>query len=235
MNANEIQRQARNAVRKGSIADIDLARALCRVAVGGGDDDTDEGLVTNWIPWFAWAAGDVVEWRQPSTGEQVMLLCPMGDPAQGVALCGIYSDQFPAPANASNVTVRRYPDGSLVVYDHEAHAMAVTLPNGGTVRVIAPDSVNVETQNATVKASEKILLDGDVEVTKALLVRGPLTFESGMTGHGDGDGATMQIDGAANFTGVVTSAGVSLPGHSHREQGDGNLVSLPVNIEGTAP
>lgn len=233
MNANEIQRQARNAVRKGSIAEV--GDGVCRVAIGVEDDDPDEGLVTNWIPWFAWAAGDVIEWRQPSIGEQVMLLCPMGDPAQGVALCGIYSDRFLAPANAANVTVRRYPDGSLVVYDHEAHAMAVTLTNGGTVRVIAPASTYVETQNATVKASEKILLDGDVEVTKTLLVRGLLTFESGMTGRGTGDGATMQIDGPADFTGVVTSAGVSLPGHTHREQGDGNLVGSPINIEGTAP
>ncbi|RQR78883.1 phage baseplate assembly protein V [Burkholderia sp. Bp9015] len=234
MNANEIQRQARNAVRKGSITAIDLDRALCRVAVGGGDDDADEGLVTNWIPWFSIAAGAIIDWRAPSIGEQVMLLCPMGDPAQGVALCGFYSDAFPAPSHSGVANLRRFPDGALLAYDHEQHALTAALPAGATVTVIAPGSVMVQTQAATVQA-DKVTLDADVEVTRSMTVKGPFTFESGMTGHGDGEGATMQIEGAADFSGVVTSSGVSLPGHSHREQGDGNLVSPPLNIEDTAP
>ena len=49
-----------------------------------------------------------------------------------------------------------------------------------------------------------------------------------MTGTGGaGGGATMQIDGAATFTREVTSQGISLPHHTHREQGDGQLVSAP--------
>lgn len=235
MNANEIQRQARNAVRKGSIAAIDLDRALCRVAVGGSDDDdADEGLVTNWIPWFAVAAGATTDWRVPSIDEQVMLLCPMGDPAQGVALCGFYSDEYAAPSHAGTAHVRRYPDGALIAYEHEQHALTAVLPAGATITVVSPGSVTVQTETATVHATD-ITLDADVTVTRSMTVKGPLTFESGMTGRGTGDGATMQIDGAADFTGDVTSAGVSLPRHTHREQGDGNLVSAPINIEGTAP
>jgi uncharacterized protein YhdP len=44
---------------------------------------------------------------------------------------------------------------------------------------------------------------------------------------GEGGGATMKIDGRADFTGEVTSEGVSLPHHRHLEEGDGELVGEP--------
>lgn len=226
MDANEIQRQARNAVRKGSILDIDYAHALCRVSIGDPDDDTGS-LQTNWLPWFAVAAGNTRDWRPPTKGEQVMLLCPMGDPAQGVALCGFFSDTFPPPANTESTHTRVYPDAALVAYDHASHVLDVVLPAGATVNVTSPGAVNVNTKDANVTA-ETIKLDGDVTVTKSLTVQGPLAFESGMTGRGsNGAAATMQIDGAADFTGEVKSKGISVPFHTHKEQGDGNDVSLP--------
>lgn len=233
MNPNEILRQLRNIVRKGSILAIE--GALCRVAVGGGDDDAGDGLETNWIPWFALAAGHVADWRAPSRGEQVMLMCPNGDPAQGVALCGFYSDTFAAPSNDLNVTARRYADGATTSYNHATHALAVDLPAGATINVTSPGSVTVKTSAATVHA-DTVELDADVTVVRTLTVKGRLAFESGMTGKGDanGTGPVMAIDGRADFTGEVTSAGVSLPRHTHREQGDGNLVSPPQDIGGAS-
>ncbi len=232
MNANEIQRQARNAVRKGSIAEIDLAHGLCRVAIGD-DDNADEGLTTNWIPWLSPAAGAVREWRVPTVGEQVMLLCPMGDPAQGVALCGFFSDAFPAPSAAGAEHLRQYPDGARVAYDHNAHLLTVDLPANASITINAPGSVTVTSQLALVTA-ERVTLDADVEIERSLLVKGPLAFEAGMTGKGTGESAVMVIDGSAAFAGDVTSQGISLPHHTHREQGDGNLVSAPQNMGGAA-
>ncbi|KWC25370.1 baseplate assembly protein [Burkholderia ubonensis] len=225
MDANEIQRQARNAVRKGTILAVDHAAGLCRVAVGASDDD---GLQTNWIPWLTPAAGGTREWLPPTQGEQVVLLGPMGDFAQAVALRGIYSDAAPAPDSSPDTHTRVYQDGARVSYDHAAHALTADLPAGAIVRVVAPVSVTVETQTATVKAQSVTLDAEQTTCTGALLVKGAFTFESGMTGKGgQGGGATMQIDGAAIFTREVTSQGISLPHHTHREQGDGQLVSEP--------
>ncbi|AOK51421.1 baseplate assembly protein [Burkholderia stagnalis] len=227
MDANETQRQARNAVRKGTILAINHARALCRVSVG--DPDTDGGgLQTNWIPWIACAAGTTRDWLPPTVGEQVVLLCPMGDPAQGVALRGLFSDAAPAPASSPDTHTRVYPDGASIEYDHAAHALKASLPAGATVLVVAPESVVVQTKAATVQA-ETITLDAQqTTCTGAMTVKGPFAFEAGMTGTGGaGGGATMQIDGAATFTREVTSQGISLPHHKHREQGDGQLVSEP--------
>lgn len=226
MDANEIQRQARNAVRKGSILAVDHAAALCRVAVGDPDDDSDY-LATNWIPWIACAAGTTRDWLPPTPGEQVVLLCPMGDPAQGVALRGVFSDAAPAPASSPDTHTRIYPDGAVVAYDHAAHALTAELPAGATVRVVAPGSVTVQTKAATVQADTITLDAQQTTCTGAMTVKGPFAFESGMTGTGGAGGATMQIDGAATFTREVTSQGISLPYHKHREQGNGQLVSEP--------
>lgn len=227
MDTNEIRRQARNTVRKGSILDIDHAAALCRVAIG---DTAEDGanLQTNWIPWITPAAGTTREWLPPTRGEQVVLLCPMGDPAQGVALRGLFSDDAPAPDSSASTHTRLYPDGARITYDHASHALKAELPAGATVLVVAPGAVNVQTETATVKASSVTLDAKQTTCTGALLVKGPFAFESGMTGKGgEGGGATMKIDGRADFTGEVTSEGVSLPHHRHLEQGDGELVGEP--------
>lgn len=220
MDENEIHRRILNLVRKGVVTDVahDNSPPTCRVSSGG--------LRTSWLPWIALAAGEIVEWNPPSVGEQVLVLSPSGDPAQGVVLRGLYSDNAPAPMNSSEKHVRVYPDGAVIEYDHALHSLKADLPAGATILVVAPGKITVRTQDATVQAAA-IQLDGEVVVTKSMTVKGPFAFESGMTGKSGGDGATMKIDGRAAFTGEVTSKGKSLPHHSHREQGDGQLVSEP--------
>ncbi|UEP52281.1 phage baseplate assembly protein V [Burkholderia ambifaria] len=225
MDANEIQRQARNAVRKGSILDVDHGAGLCRVAVGESDDD---GLQTNWIPWLTPAAGGTREWLPPTKGEQVVLLGPMGDFAQAVALRGIYSDTSPAPDSSPSTHTRVYADGARVSYDHAAHALTAELPAGATVRVVAPVSVTVETDTATVKAKAVTLDAEQTTCTGALLVKGAFAFESGMTGKGGDGNAVMTIDGRADFTGDVVAGGVSLIEHPHQAQGEFARTSKPI-------
>jgi phage baseplate assembly protein V len=220
MNENEIHRRVMNMVRKGAVTDVAHTSALptCRVSTGD--------LETTWLPWVALAAGETAEWNPPTVGEQVLVLSPSGDLAQGVVLRGLYSESSPTPSHSPDKHLRAYPDGAEVEYDHAAHALKVNLPAGATVLIAAPGSIVVHTQDATVKA-DAIQLDGNVTVTKSMTVKGPLAFESGMTGKSGGSGATMNIDGRADFTGEVTSKGKSLPHHSHREQGDGQLVGEP--------
>lgn len=229
MDANDFRRLVVNLIRKGSIADVDLTSnpPTCRVSVGDPDDTENPGLVTNWIPFLTLRAGTTREWNPLTNGEKVLLLCPMGDPAQGVAVAGLNCDDMPPPSNSPDKHVRVYPDGAELEYDHAAHVLEATLPQGATVLIVAPGGgVTVQTKQAMVQA-DTITLDGDATVTKSLTVKGPFAFESGMTGKGSGEGATMKIDGAADFSGEVRSEGVSLPHHRHREQGDGELVSEP--------
>lgn len=228
MDANEIHRKARNAVRKGSILDVDHANGLCRVAIGETDDD---GLQTNWIPWIAGTAGATREWLPPTRGEQVVLLAPMGDPAQAVALRGFYSDAAPQPDNSPDTHTRVYTDGARISYDHAAHALLAELPAGATVRIVAPVSVTIETKEATVKADTVTLDAQTTTCTGAMTVKGPFAFESGMTGKGGTDGGggnVMRIDGSAAFTGDVIAGQVSLVSHTHQARGENAITSQPL-------
>lgn len=229
MDANEFRRLIVNLIRKGSVIDVDLTSnpPTCRVSVGDPDDTENPGLTTNWLPMGASRAGETREWNPLTKGEQVILLCPMGDPAQGIILGTINSDAAPAPTNSADKHQRVYPDGAIVEYDHAQHALAATLPDGATVSIVAPGSVTVQTKAATVKADDITLDAESTTVTGAMLVKGPFAFESGMTGKGGDGGAVMKIAGAADFDGEVKSQGISVPHHRHREQGDGELVSEP--------
>jgi phage baseplate assembly protein V len=229
MDANETRRLIVNLIRKGSVIDVDLTSnpPTCRVSVGDPDDADNPGLTTNWIPFLALRAGTTREWSPLTKGERVLLLCPMGDPAQGVAVAGLNADDTPPPSNSPDKHLRRYPDGAEIEYDHAAHALKATLTAGATVLIVAPGAVNVQTKQANVKA-DMITLDGDTTVTKSLTVKGPLAFESGMTGEaGEGGGTVMKINGDADFTGEVKSKGVSLPHHDHVGNGPGNPTSEP--------
>ncbi|CAN0621037.1 Phage baseplate assembly protein V [Burkholderia multivorans] len=229
MDSNEFRRLIVNLIRKGSVAAVDLSTnpPTCRVSVGDPDDTENPGLTTNWLPFFAPRAGTTREWNPLTVGEKVLLFCPMGDPAQGVVLGGLFSGESATPSHSADKHVRSYPDGATYEYDHASHVLNVVLPAGATINVTAPDAVNINTKQAAVTADEA-MLDADVTVTRSLTVKGPFTFESGMRGKGGaGGGKTIEIEGGAAFTDDVVAAGVSVAGHDHMVDGVGAPTSEP--------
>lgn len=230
MDNNELLRLILNLVRKGTILAVDHDKFLCRVQSGD--------LETNWINWLTLAAGETTDWNPPTVGELVVLLCPGGDPTEGVALRGINTDEIPPPSNKPTTHTRRYPDGAVIEYDHEAHALAVTLPDGATAVLTVPASVTVNTKAATINASDsatikanKVTIDSpDTTCTGNLTVQKTLAYLGGMTGSGSAPGAggkAAAITGDISATGDVKAGGISLTGHTHTEQGDGKDVSKP--------
>lgn len=95
-----------------------------------------------------------------------ILLSPSGEPAQGIALIGLYSQQRPAPSNSTTLRRRTYPDGAVIDYDHAIHMLTATLPEGGKVKLIAPDGVSI-IGNVDIKgllrASEDVIA-GDISL-----------------------------------------------------------------------
>ncbi|MDR5800055.1 phage baseplate assembly protein V [Caballeronia sp. LZ001] len=238
MHANEFRRLLINLIRKGSVAEVDLSTnpPSVRVSVGDPDDEHAPGLTTNWLPFATLRAGKTRAWNPPSVGEQVILLCPMGDPAQGVVWGGILSGRVKPPTRSADVHATAYPDGALIQYDHAAHTLSAKLPEGATIDLVAPDAVVVKTQKASIESddctlkSKLITLDGDVVVSKSMTVAGAFAFQSGMSGQGEGgsDDHAMRIDGGAHFSKDVTAAGVSVEGHLHRAQGSTAPTSKPI-------
>jgi phage baseplate assembly protein V len=230
MDANEIRRLIINMIRKGAIMDVNHASnpPTCRVSVGDPANTAGEGLQTNWLPFISVRAGKTREWNPPTKGEQVVLFCPMGDPAQGVVLCGLNSDDAPVPSNSPDTHTRAYPDGAIVEYNHAAHSLTANLPAGATINVTAPGEVNVNTKEAKVTA-DTVTLDADVIVKRSMKVIGAFVFEGGMSGKaGASGGPAAIISGTVAVSDDVIAGGKSGAHHTHMEQGDGKPVSEPL-------
>ncbi len=155
MNITDLLRRLENLIRLGTIAAVDHQAARCTVSTGG--------LSVPNLPWLALRAGDSSDWDPPTVGEQCILFSPSGEPAQGIALVGLYSQQRPAPSNSATVRRRKYPDGAVIDYDHATHTMSATLPAGGKAQLTAPGGVtilgNVDI-TGTVTVSEDVLAAG---------------------------------------------------------------------------
>lgn len=131
MNADtaELHRLLSNLIRLGTIADVDHVAALARVQIGQ--------LLTEWRPWSTQRAGNARTWWAPSIGEQVMFFSPGGDMASGIIMSSIYSTANPAPSDNPAFDTAIYPDGAVIQYDHESHALTVTLPDDSSATVTA--------------------------------------------------------------------------------------------------
>lgn len=173
--AAEQRRQQGNLIRLGTVAALDLDAARCRVTTGE--------LETDWIPWLVPRVGTTIEWSAPTVGEQGIVLCPDGDTSGAVFLRGLYSDAFPQPDHGEHVHLVRFPDGTVIRYDDEAHALDATLCEGGTVEITANGSVTVNSEGgATVNADTTI--NGDLQVNGDVRTTGTATVDTDVIGGG---------------------------------------------------
>ena len=158
MNITDLLRRLENLIRLGTIAAVDHQAARCTVRTGG--------LSVPNLPWIALRAGDSSDWDPPTVGEQCILFSPSGEPALGIALVGLYSQQRPAPSNSATVRRRKYPDGAVIDYDHASHTLSATLPAGGKVQLTAPGGLVIVGDvdiTGTLRASEDVIA-GDISL-----------------------------------------------------------------------
>ncbi|MFQ6243002.1 phage baseplate assembly protein V [Yersinia enterocolitica] len=155
----EILRQLRNLIRIGTVADVDLDQALCRVATGNN--------ITGWLNWLTLRAGQSRSWWAPSEGEQVLILSLGGELDTGFVLPGIFSDDFPPPSASANGLYITFPDGATLHYEPESGELRADGIKKAVIK--ASESVNVTAPTITCAASVKILLDTpEVECTHNL-------------------------------------------------------------------
>lgn len=171
--ASEQRRQKGNLIRVGTVAELDLDAARCRVASGE--------ITSDWIPWLVPRVGNTIEWSAPSVGEQGLVLCPDGDTIGAVFLRGIYSDSIPAPDTSEHLHLVRFPDGTEIRYDDEAHALAITIAEGGTVEVTASGGVTVNAEDGVTINADTTTINGDVQVNGDIGVTGKVAADGDVT------------------------------------------------------
>ena len=147
-------RNLSNQIRLGVVTAIGVQNSVCRVLIGG--------IETDFIPWLVPFAGGVIHWSPPTTGEQVLVLNPDGDTHGGVVLRGLYSDSFPAPSSSESETMTVFPDGAIISYDHESHALKATLPSGGTAELTADAGLTI---NGPVTVNGHSQFNGDMAIS----------------------------------------------------------------------
>ena len=174
----ELARRAANAIRYGAIHDVDHAKALARVAYAKGEEGNP--VLTGWLPFWTRMAGEDVDWRPPSPGEQAIILSPSGELASGVILAGVSTRDFKAPDASPHKHVVVYRDGARIEYDAEEHALSAVLPDGA-IAMIAPEHLILE------RGESSIVLDDDgIAVTApAIRLDGPVTINGSLAASGD--------------------------------------------------
>lgn len=163
----ELERRLANLIRVGTIQAVNPATARATVAMGG--------TITAPLPWLTHRAGAARTWWSPSAGEQVLVLSPGGDPAQGVILPSLYRSAHPPPVSDPAKQITVYADGTTVEYDTETHEMNVDCV--GTVNITAAGTVRIEAPTTTIA--------GDLAVEGQVTAAGDVTTTGGDVVAGD--------------------------------------------------
>jgi hypothetical protein len=82
-----------------------------------------------------------------------------GDLGNGIVLPGLYCDAFPAPSDQPDLVCFAFADGAWIGYDPVRHALAVTLPEGGTAALDAPGGLTI---HGDVTVNGSLTASGDV-------------------------------------------------------------------------
>lgn len=211
----QYERTLANAAQLGRVAETDYPKARARVTL-------NDGLSSAWLPWLACRAGGDRTWWAPEVDEQVLVVCPDGDPARGVIVGALYCQDASAPAAVETVHRTLYKDGASIEYDREAHALKATLPDGGTAELTAKGGITLigptEIQG-TLKVTEATTLKNTLNVTGNTTIQGLATVaqvlnaNGGLAALGTGGGAAMSlvgdmaIQGSAAITGAMEAGG----------------------------
>ncbi|QTI81495.1 phage baseplate assembly protein V (plasmid) [Roseomonas marmotae] len=185
----ENERLLAGAIRLGVVSALDEANARVRVKAAGYE--------TDWLPWLTARAGATRSWSAPRPGEQVVLLCPYGDPAQGVVLPGIYQNDHPAPAASKDIEAVVFPDGTRCEYDSSANKLQIDVAGAAQVIVNCKQAtLNTETAainastSATITTPEAKIAAAATEITGSLKVGNGLTVIGTCTNNGVDFGST---------------------------------------------
>ncbi|UYM14257.1 phage baseplate assembly protein V [Endozoicomonas euniceicola] len=114
-------------------------------------------LHTKPLPWLTHRAGNDKTWWKPEDGEQVLVLSPFGDLAQGVVLPSLYKEQFSAPYNDAGKHITEYADGARIEYDRNAHKLTAQLPGGATTEL---------TSSGGITFTGDLLVNGNITATQ---------------------------------------------------------------------
>lgn len=215
----ELTRRLDSIVYEGVISAVDYSKSRVRVVSGG--------VVTGWLPWLTASAGGDRDWNAPEIDEQVVVLCPSGDPANGLVLGSIFQEKIPQNADVETVRRTTFKDGTVLEYDRKEHYLKIDLKD-------EQDDAQMRVDLTAKDGAVRILLDANG--TLELVAQGGISIKGDITHDGDylhtGD---YNITGDISQSGEITSSGdhvagsISLQKHVHTGVQSGpSVTGLPI-------
>jgi phage baseplate assembly protein V len=209
----EMDRRLSNLLRQGTVVELDVEAARVKVQV-------DE-LTTDWLPWMATRSGKSRDWSTPEIGEQVLLLSPSGELAQGWVQRGVYQDSLPAPPGATATQhITLFDDGTKTVYDLLTKTMSVYCVGSinaqalGDITVEAVGSINLTAGAEINLAAATINIIAGVEIGIAAPTIG-IASGSGIAGGTTFEGDTDWTGNITHHDGNLSSNGIIVHTHHH--------------------
>lgn len=200
--ATELHRRLNNLVTIGTVAEVDTQAARCRVTIGE--------LKTDWLPWLTARAGADKDWWPVTEGEQVLILSPGGDPAQGVVLPAINSDNRAAPDNRGHTRRTTFADGTRITYDSQAKTLIAECVGEITVTAESDIAATSNTGNITATAAQ-----GDIQCTATggnIQAQAPAGAIKATALEATATAPTITLNGAVTINGSFTLNGPLVAG-----------------------
>lgn len=209
---SELWRRVQQMIRRGVIHSVQASPPRCRVTLGT-DTVTGEAHVTDWLQWYANSDGERSDWNMPAVGAPATIISESGDLKNGTVFPGMITDNQTPAGSTPGAHVTRYSDGASFSYDTSTHGAVVSLPGGGTVKIIGAGGIT---------------LDGPVTVTKTLTVQETAEVMGNISSGGDIE-AAGNISDQGDAASSMAKIREIFDEHDHNENGDGGGVTDPPN------
>ena len=173
LNTADLQHRLSQLVALGTVVETDYEKARVKVTIGE--------WTSTWLPWITSRASNDISWWALEIGEQVLVISPSGDMAQGVVIGSIYQQQEEqqlisdiAVEQRQSIHRVKYQDGTTIEYDREKHLLKADVK--GDVELLVEKNVT-----ATVTGDVAMTVQGQLTatVTKSAIIKADtITLES---------------------------------------------------------
>jgi phage baseplate assembly protein V len=119
----DIERRISNGVIIGTVSAVDHKQGRYRFKAGE--------LESDWLPMSTPRAGKTSVYSSYEEGEQIVAVSPSGDLSQAVIIGAIATTETQAGDKGTTHRIK-YPDGTVVEYDHEAKSYRMAVAEGGS-------------------------------------------------------------------------------------------------------
>lgn len=132
--AAEHARRIQNLAQVATVAVTDFAGRRIRLEVNG--------RLTGWLRHPTLIANNFRAWTPLRVGTQVLVISPGGEPANGIVVQTLPSDDLPAPGDTGDVDIIAFDDGTVI--RHDSSTSTLTIESAGDLRLRAVGRIDID-------------------------------------------------------------------------------------------